>query len=68
MDALQDNLICATIVPKDGWAMCPNCGHGKFFAVLPDTVVKNLSCKCKRCKLKFLITVEPEPETKESSA
>ena len=65
---MQENLICATISPKDGWAMCPQCGKGKLLMILPDTAVRNLPRKCKRCRQEFLITVVPVPETKVSSA
>ena len=48
--------------------MCPQCGKGKLLMILPDTAVRNLPCKCKRCQQEFLITVVPVPETKVSSA
>ncbi len=47
--------------------MCPKCGK-KLQKVFPDTVVRNLPCKCKNCKQEYSITVAPVPVTEVSSA
>lgn len=59
----------ATIVTKDGWAICPVCGKGKLIKLLPTTTVHDLPCKCKRCGQESKLNIEaPEPESKETSA
>lgn len=50
------------MVTKDGWAFCPVCGKGKVLKLRPDTTVRNLPVKCKRCGQTSIVTIdEPEP-------
>ena len=59
---------CATIIVRDGWALCPVCG-GKLLKLNPDTSVSNLPCKCKRCSQISQVNIAaPEPVSKETSA
>ena len=54
---------------KDGWAICPVCGKGKLLKVRPDTSVRNLPAKCKRCGQVTVVNIEaPEPVSTETSA
>lgn len=67
--SLQQVFESATIVTKDGWAMCPVCGKGKLIKLLPTTTVHDLPCKCKKCGQISKIHIEaPEPESAETSA
>ena len=34
---------------RDGWVICPVCGRGKLIPVEPESVIRNVSFKCKRC-------------------
>ncbi|ARE59811.1 hypothetical protein ADH75_13015 [Flavonifractor plautii] len=57
------------LVVKDGWVICPVCGKGKLLMTRPDTVVRNLPRKCKRCGQETLVNIEaPEPASSETSA
>lgn len=67
--SLQPKTESATMVSKDGWAICPVCGKGKLIKLLPTTTVHDLPCKCKRCGQETKLNIEaPEPESKETSA
>ena len=60
---------CEKIAVKDGWAMCPVCGKGKLLKLNPDTRIKSLPCKCKKCGQESEVNIEaPEPESVETSA
>ena len=66
---MQPKTESATIVTKDGWAICPVCHRGKLIKLLPTTTVHDLPCKCKRCGHITKLNIEaPEPESKETSA
>lgn len=66
---MQPKTESATIVSKDGWAICPVCGKGKLIKLLATTTVHDLPCKCKRCGHITKLNIEaPEPESKETSA
>ena len=52
----------------NGWAMCPICRKGKLLKLLPETKVRALPCKCKLCGQTTIVNIEPEPESKETSA
>jgi ribosomal protein S27AE len=57
------------IIVKDGKVICPVCGKGTLLHVRPDTIVRNLPRKCKRCGQTTIVNIEaPEPESKETSA
>lgn len=57
------------ISTKDGWAVCPVCGKGKLLKLLPDTVVHQLPCKCKKCGQESIVNIKaPEPASVETSA
>lgn len=67
--SLQPKTESATMVSKDGWAICPVCHKGKLIKLLPTTTVRDLPCKCKRCGHITKLNIEaPEPESKETSA
>lgn len=54
---------------KDGWVICPVCRKGKLLKLLPDTAVRNLPVKCKRCGQETVVNIDaPEPESIETSA
>ncbi|MBO5231157.1 MAG: hypothetical protein J6B88_00905 [Clostridia bacterium] len=38
---------------------CPICGKHTVLWLLPDTEIKNLPIKCKRCAKESIINVEP---------
>lgn len=66
---MQSELKCVKLVVKNGWTICPICGKGKLFPLLPTTVVRDLPCKCKRCGQESIANIDvPEPESKETSA
>ena len=66
---MQPKTESATMVSKDGWAICPMCHRGKLIKLLPTTTVHDLPCKCKRCGQETKLNIEaPEPESKETSA
>lgn len=56
------------ITAVNGWAMCPICRKGKLLKLLPETKVRALPCKCKLCGQTTIVNIEPEPESKETSA
>lgn len=67
--SLQATTKSATIVTKDGWAICPVCGKGKLIKLLPTTTVHDLPCKCKRCGQETKLNIEaPEPVSAMTSA
>lgn len=58
-----------TITVKDGWVICPACSKKRLFPIRPETSVRNLPCKCKKCTQEFLVNIEaPVPASKETSA
>ena len=58
-----------TLVIKDGWVICPVCGKGKLLLTRPDTAVRNLPRKCKRCGQETIVNIEaPEPASTVTSA
>lgn len=59
---------CDKIAIENGWAMCPICRKGKLLKLLPETKVRALPCKCKLCGQTTIVNIEPEPESKETSA
>ena len=46
------------MVTKDGWAICPVCGKGKLLKLRPDTAVRNLPVKCKRCGQESIVNID----------
>lgn len=57
------------ILVRDGWAICPVCEKGKLLKLLPETTIRNLPCKCKRCGQETIVNIEaPVPASKETSA
>ena len=66
---MQPKTESATIVTRDGWAICPVCGKGKLIKLLPTTTVHDLPCRCKRCGQESLVNIDaPEPASQETSA
>ena len=60
---------CDRINVRDGWAICPKCGKGKLLKILPETSVRNLPCKCKRCSQETVVNIKaPVPASRETSA
>ena len=54
---------------KDGWVICPVCRKGKVLKIRPDSIVRNLDCKCKICGQISEVNIDaPEPASKETSA
>lgn len=54
---------------KDGWVICPVCGRGKLIPVEPESVIRNVSFKCKRCGCISKVHIEAqEPASHETSA
>lgn len=45
------------IIVREGWAICPICEKGKLLKLRPDTVAKNLPCKCKRCGRETIVNI-----------
>ena len=66
---MQTDVRCGKLNTKDGWVICPVCGKGKLLKILPNTTVRNLPRKCKRCGQESIVNIEaPEPASKETSA
>lgn len=66
---MQPKTESATMVSKDGWAICPVCHKGKLIKLLPTTTVHDLPCKCKRCGQETKLNIEaPEPVSAMTSA
>ena len=66
---MQSNMRCGKIIVRDGWVICPVCRKGKLLKLLPDTAVRNLPVKCKRCGQESVVNIDaPEPESTETSA
>lgn len=66
---MQSNVCCGKLSMKDGWVLCPVCRKGKLLKLLPDTAVRNLPVKCKRCGQESVVNIDaPEPESTETSA
>lgn len=42
--------------------LCPLCGKHTVLWLLPDTEIKNLPIKCKRCGKESIVNVEPFTE------
>lgn len=42
--------------------LCPLCGKHTVLWLLPDTEIKNLPIKCKRCGKESIVNVEPLTE------
>lgn len=38
--------------------MCPWCHKGKLAKLRPDTEIRNLPCKCKRCGQETIVNIE----------
>lgn len=69
MKKLQSTSDYGRLIIKDGWVLCPVCGKGKLLLTRPDTAVRNLPRKCKRCGQETVVNIEaPEPVSKETSA
>ena len=43
--------------------LCPLCGKHTVLWLLPDTEIKNLPIKCKRCNKESIISINPINET-----
>ncbi len=57
------------LIVKDRWVICPVCNKGKLLMIRPDTIVRNLPRKCKRCGQETLVNIgAPEPVSTETSA
>ena len=69
MKKLQTEPECGKLIVKDGWVICPVCGKGKLLLTRPDTAVRNLPRKCKRCGQETIVNIEaPEPASTVTSA
>ena len=65
---MQTNMRCGKLVVRDGWVICPVCRKGKLLKLRPDTIARNLPCKCKRCGQESIVNTAPEPASTETSA
>ena len=66
---MQTDVRYGKLIVKDGWVICPVCGKGKLLLTRPDTAVRNLPRKCKRCGQETIVNIDaPEPASTETSA
>ena len=66
---MQTDARYGKLIVKDGWVICPVCGKGKLLLTRPDTAVRNLPRKCKRCGQETIVNIDaPEPASTETSA
>ena len=57
--ALQNKITENDTKTKRRRLFCPICGKHTVLWLLPDTEIKNLPIKCKRCAKESIINVEP---------
>jgi len=58
-DALHNKKIKNNIEAARRRLLCPLCGKHTVLWLLPDTEIKNLPIKCKRCGKETVVNVEP---------
>ena len=69
MKVLKEANESGKLIVKDGWVICPVCAKGKILKVRPDSSVRNLPRKCKRCGQETIVNIEaPEPASEVTSA
>lgn len=59
---MQKSESCGKIKTNQKRYLCPKCGKHTVLWLRPDTVVKNLPVKCKRCGMESVVNIEVEPE------
>ena len=66
---MQTDVRCGKLTIRNGWVYCPVCDKGKLLLIRPDTTIRNLPRKCKRCGQETIVNIEaPEPASTETSA
>lgn len=55
---MQEGINSGRVITKDGWIICPTCQKGKILKILPDSIVRNLPCKCKRCGRETIVNID----------
>lgn len=66
---MQTHRKSAKLTVVDGWVICPVCGKGKILKLRPDSIVRKLDCKCKKCGRISEVNINaPEPASEETSA
>lgn len=59
---LQTNTQCGKIETNRRRFLCPACKKQTLLFLEPNTEVKNLPFKCKRCGKEIIVNILPEPE------
>lgn len=59
---LQNKLLTEEAMSTRRRFLCPICEKHTVLWLLPDTEIRNLPMKCKRCKGEIIVTVEPPTE------
>ena len=68
-EALKMDRNCGKLIIKDGKVICPACEKATILHVWPNTTVRNLPRKCKRCGQVTIVNIEaPEPASTVTSA
>lgn len=59
---MQNNLGYDKIKTNQRRFLCPVCSKHTLLFLFPETEVKNLPLKCKRCGQISVVNISPEPE------
>ena len=65
---MQSTRKCDSIVVKDGWITCPECGRNhRLLRITPETEAHGLPVYCRTCRREIVLNIErgqsqaPEP-------
>lgn len=58
----------ATLVPKDGWITCPECGRNHRLLRITDTTeARNLPVYCRTCRQEIILNIDRGQSVKRQS-
>lgn len=65
---MQSTRKCVSIVVKDGWVSCPECGRNhRLLRITPETEAHGLPVYCRTCRREIVLNIERGQSVKRQS-
>ena len=65
---MQSQKECGTLVVKDGWITCPECGRNhRLLRITPSTEASRLPVYCRTCRREIILDIKRGQSVKRQS-